>query len=88
MKLIIKLSNDLNLCPTCWQSMIYSLLAQDLKGFDQHKHVREREINKVLSKFKATFINCGDDKEGRVEFESSKHYTLFILAYEKEIDEY
>ena len=86
MKLIVKLPNSLDDCPTAWQSMIYSLLDQEISGYSGSSAVRQREIHKVLSKFKATYFDEPDEPEGRVEFESSKYHTLFILAYEKEIN--
>jgi hypothetical protein len=86
MKLIVKLPNSLDECPTSWQNMIYSLLAQGISGYSNSSDVRQREIHKVLGKFKATYFDEPDEPEGRVEFESGKYHTLFILAYEKEID--
>jgi hypothetical protein len=86
MKLIVKLPNNLDACPTSWQNMIYSLLAQEIPGYSSSGHVRNREIHKVLGKFKATYFDERDEPEGRVEFESGKYHTLFILAYEKEIN--
>jgi|TARA_R110000851_G_scaffold72426_4_gene160547 hypothetical protein len=89
MKLIVKLSNSLDKCPTSWQNMIYSLLDQEISGYSNSSAVRHQEIHKVLDKFKATYFDEPDEDDefdGRVEFESGKYHTLFILAYEKEID--
>jgi len=84
MKLTVKLPNDLDSCPTAWQIMIYSLIDKEIPGYDNNGMVRDREINKVLSKFKATYID--DDPDSRIEFEDGKYHTFYILTYEKRVD--